>query len=61
MKKELIDLIPEDTFFNATDLIELCIAYNKKVISYNSSAYWLDIGTPNDFEKAQIDIIHLGL
>jgi NDP-sugar pyrophosphorylase family protein len=56
MKKEVLDCIPKDKFFNATDLIELLIEKNKKVISYSLSGYWLDIGKHDDFEKAQIDI-----
>lgn len=59
LKKELIDLIPKEKFYNAPDFLEALIKNKKKVVSYNSSAYWLDIGTPNDFEKAQKDILHL--
>jgi len=56
IKKELLDFIPKETFFNATDLIKLLIEKNKKVIYYSLSCYWLDIGKHDDFEKAQIDI-----
>ena len=56
MKKEVLDFIPKDNFFNATDLIERLIEENKKVISYPLSGYWLDIGKHDDFEKAQRDI-----
>jgi dTDP-glucose pyrophosphorylase len=60
MKKEVVDLIPEDTFFNATDFLELLISLNKKVISYNLTGYWLDIGQHEDFKKAQEDIKKIG-
>ena len=56
VKKEVIKLIPKDTFFNATDLIEKAINNNLKVISYPFSGYWLDIGRLEDFEKAQKEI-----
>jgi dTDP-glucose pyrophosphorylase len=56
IKKELIELIPKGSFFNATDLIEEVLRLNKKVISYSSATYWLDIGKHADFEKAQRDI-----
>jgi dTDP-glucose pyrophosphorylase len=56
MKKEMTHLIPQNKFYNATDLIEDLIQQNKKVISFPFSGYWLDVGKHEDFEKAQIDI-----
>lgn len=56
MKKEILNYIPKDKFFNATDLIELLIKNNKKVICYSFSGYWLDIGKHDDYKKAQEDI-----
>ena len=56
LKKEMLNYIPKDTFFNATDLIEELIKNNKKVTSFPFSGYWLDVGKHEDFEKAQIDI-----
>lgn len=61
LKKEALDEIPENQFFDATDLIEKLIQQNKKVMTYPLLAYWLDIGKPEDFEKAQQDIKHLNL
>ncbi len=59
MKKECLKLIPEDTFFNTTDLMDLLIADKQKVVSYQMRDYWLDIGKYDDFEKAQEDIKHI--
>ena len=56
MKKEMLSHIPKNTFFNATDLMEELIKYDRKVISFPFSGYWLDVGKHEDFEKAQIDI-----
>lgn len=56
LKKEHINLIPKDECFNATDLIEKLILNNNYVVSYPFSGYWLDIGKPDDFNKAQNDI-----
>lgn len=56
MKKSALAFLPENTFFNATDLMEKLIVKGKKVVSYPLSDYWLDIGQPEDFEKAQRDI-----
>ena len=56
IKKSVLELIPENSFFNATDLIEKVISLNKKVISYSFNGYWLDVGKHEDYEKAQKDI-----
>ncbi|MCD0473662.1 nucleotidyltransferase family protein [Flavobacterium sp. EDS] len=56
IKKEMLNYIPKDTFFNATDLMESLIKNKLKVISFPFSGYWLDIGKHEDFEKAHIDV-----
>jgi dTDP-glucose pyrophosphorylase len=60
-KKECLDFVPENAFFNATDLIEVLLAKNKKIINYPILTYWLDIGKHEDFEKAQEDVKHIKL
>lgn len=59
IKKEMLDLIPEDTFFNATDLIELLISQNKKVVRFPIHGYWIDIGNKDEYAKAQDIVKHL--
>ena len=61
VKKALLEKVPKNTFYNATDLMEAVIAEGGKLISYPIRQYWLDIGKPEDFEKAQTDIKHLNL
>ncbi|MFV8346781.1 nucleotidyltransferase family protein [Flavobacterium sp. ZB4P13] len=61
IKKEMLKYIPQDTFFNATDLMEELIKKDLKVISFPFSGYWLDVGKHEDFEKAQIDIKYMTL
>jgi len=56
IKKEMLNHIPKNTFFNATDLMEELIKNNFKVISFPFLGYWLDVGKHDDFEKAHIDI-----
>ncbi|WP_353077499.1 nucleotidyltransferase family protein [Flavobacterium sp.] len=56
MKRDMLEYIPQNTFFNATDLMEELITKNKKIISFPFSGYWLDVGKHEDFEKAQNDI-----
>jgi dTDP-glucose pyrophosphorylase len=56
MKKSMLQFVPKNTFFNATDLMEKIIAEGHKVVSYPLSGYWLDVGKHEDFEKAQKDM-----
>ncbi len=56
MKKEMLKYIPQNTFFDAPDLMQELINNNLKVISFPFSGYWLDVGKHEDFEKAHIDI-----
>jgi dTDP-glucose pyrophosphorylase len=57
--KSLKKDIPYNTFFNATDLIDLCLYKKIKVLNYPVLSYWLDIGKHEDYSKAQEDIKHL--
>lgn len=61
IKKNVLKLIPKNTFYNSTDLMESLISKNYKVISYPFSGYWLDIGKHEDFERAQTDIKYIDL
>ena len=56
IKKSILNYIPKETFFDATDLMDVLIAKKKKVISYPFSGYWLDVGKHEDFRQAQIDV-----
>ena len=53
IKRDLLNLIPKDTFYNATDFMEKLIELNKKVIRYPITGYWVDIGKPEDFKSVQ--------
>jgi dTDP-glucose pyrophosphorylase len=59
IKREYLGLIPKGVAFNATDLMELMIGQGRRVTHYPILGYWLDIGKPEDFEKAQNDIRHI--
>lgn len=56
IKKAMLNYIPKNSFFNATDFMEELIKNDHKVISFPFSGYWLDVGKHEDFEKAHIDI-----
>lgn len=59
IKKEALQYIPEDAFFNATDLIEALIEQKKAVIRYPLNGTWIDIGQHADLAKAQDLVKHL--
>lgn len=59
IRKALLDLIPENTFFNATDFIDMLIRNGYKVIRFPITGYWIDIGKHEDFKKAQELVKHL--
>jgi dTDP-glucose pyrophosphorylase len=56
MKKNILNCMPKNSFYNSTDLMQELINLKYKVISYPFLGYWLDIGKHDDFEKAQRDI-----
>jgi len=59
MKREVLQHLPIEKYFNATDLMEVLIKNGSKVISYPLSGYWLDIGRHEEFEKANRDIYNI--
>lgn len=59
VKKSTLAEIPEDTFFNATDLIEKLIAQGKSVIRYPLKGTWIDIGQHADLAKARDLVKHM--
>lgn len=59
IKKSALAEIPDNEFFNATDLIERLITQGKKVIRYPLNGTWIDIGTPQEYQKANDLVRHL--
>ena len=53
IKKSILKNIPKNKFFNSTDLMDLLLEKNLNLISYPMNDYWLDIGNPKDYLKAQ--------
>jgi dTDP-glucose pyrophosphorylase len=53
IKRRALEEIPDNTFFNATDLIEKLISEGKKVIRYPLNGTWIDIGNTQEYQKAQ--------
>lgn len=59
IKKRALAEIPENTFFHATHLVEKLIAQGKKVIRYPLNGTWIDIGTPQEYQKAKDLVKHI--
>jgi len=59
IKRSALDEIPGDTFFHATDLAEKLISQGRNVIRYPLNGTWIDIGTPQEYQKAQDLVKHM--
>ena len=58
-KREILDMIPRGKFYNATDLIDDLIRQNKNVIRYPINGMWIDIGNPQEYQKARDLVEHM--
>jgi dTDP-glucose pyrophosphorylase len=52
-KKEFLDQIPSNTFYNITDLMDKLIDNGKKLIHVPIRGFWIDIGNSVQYNKAQ--------
>jgi dTDP-glucose pyrophosphorylase len=59
LKKECLGMIPKNSFFNATDLMNNIISNNGKLIHHPITGFWIDIGKNDDYNKARELIRHL--
>lgn len=51
-KKEVLNYIPANEYFDFPDLIKKLLKNGKKVLEYPFDGCWLDIGRPEDYESA---------
>ncbi len=56
IKKDVLKEIPKDKSYSASDFITKLIDKDYKIRSYSHKGYWLDIGRPDDYKKAQSEI-----
>ena len=59
IKRELLEEIPDNSFFNATDFMEMLVCEKKNVIRFPLTGYWIDIGKHEDYQRAQEIVKHL--
>lgn len=61
LRREVLNTIPENEFYNATDLIDALVQKNSKVIRYPLKGTWIDIGSMSEYQKAKDLIKHMSL
>lgn len=59
IKRELLENMPKNTFYNATDLMNDAVAAGRTVIRYPITGYWLDIGSHEEYNKANELVKHI--
>jgi dTDP-glucose pyrophosphorylase/(2Fe-2S) ferredoxin len=55
LEPSVYDLIPDGQRFDMTDLIQRLLEAGRSVVSFPVREYWLDIGHPEDYVRAQRD------
>jgi len=53
------EYIPRSQKFDFPELVQRLLANNQRVLAYESEAYWMDIGRPDDYEQANEDFPNL--
>lgn len=56
LNPDIVDMIPEDEFYDITQLINSVVDNNLKVGSFPIREYWMDIGRIEDYNQANQDI-----
>jgi NDP-sugar pyrophosphorylase family protein len=56
-----LDIIPIETFYNMTDLIQALIDQNRKVETYYIDGEWHDLGTMEVYEKVNAEYFRMGI
>ena len=53
LSPQALRLVPEDTFFDMPQLFKRVLSSGKDANTYWIDDYWIDIGEPNEFKRAQ--------
>jgi NDP-sugar pyrophosphorylase family protein len=51
----VLQYIPVDQYLDFPDLVLKLIAAGEKVVAYPFDGYWMDLGRPDDYQKANDD------
>ena len=55
LEPDVLKYIPTGQRFDLPDLIRALTGAGERVVGYTHSGYWLDIGRPDDYQRAQDD------
>ena len=61
IKRQALNEIPDGEFFYATDLIEKLISERRTVIRYPLNGTWIDIGNPQEYQRANELVKHISI
>ena len=53
--REILDFVPDGCAFGFDELMLRCVAEGADIRAYPFDGYWLDIGRPDDFDRANRD------
>lgn len=53
---EVLKYVPKDQYYDMTDFIDLLLKEKKSVHCYPIKKYWIDVGNPNDLERARSEL-----
>ena len=56
LSKKVLDLVPDNQAFGFDNLMYTLLEKKERINTYQYDGYWLDIGRPDDYEKANEDI-----
>ena len=59
IKKSILESLPKNTRIDATELLQQMLAQGKKITYFPIIGYWIDIGKPEDYKKAQEFVSYL--
>lgn len=59
--QDVLAMVKKNEYLDMPTLFETSIARDKETLMFPIHEYWLDIGRIDDFEKAQKDIVNLGI
>lgn len=59
IKTSVVNQVATGKRLNATDMMRRLMSQGEQVLSWPLLGYWLDIGRPEDLEKARRDVLHL--
>jgi NDP-sugar pyrophosphorylase family protein len=56
IEPKLLSLVPAGQPYDMPDLIGRSIGAGHRVLSFPVHEYWMDIGAPDDYQQAQLDV-----